>query len=343
MTRDGEEEPGWLRVKKSREAREASSERRAASTSPSEDAEESGRASAEDGDYIEVAPVCLWLGCPDFERDFGKAAFLTHVKDAHLSLLGSEGGSESFVCKWKDCERDLKPFKAKYMLDVHCRKHTGEKPHKCDWGGGACTKRYSRLENLKTHVRSHTGDKPYVCEYADCQKAFSNASDRAKHMNRTHSDKKPYVCYVNPDECQKSYTDPSSLRKHIKTVHGDEFYDKDFRRRLRSQADGSTNGSTGHHSSSVSPASNSNPLSTTPDAGLYHTGSAALLNSGAALLNGVGGHGLHAQALPHFAAPVDGYRGFHDSFWSPPARIQPTQPPLRVPFPASHSHPLLQS
>ncbi len=50
-----------------------------------------------------------------------------------------------------------------------------------------CFKAYSRLENLKTHLRSHTGEKPYVCEHEGCNKAFSNASDRAKHQNRTHS------------------------------------------------------------------------------------------------------------------------------------------------------------
>ena len=50
-----------------------------------------------------------------------------------------------------------------------------------------CAKAYSRLENLKTHLRSHTGEKPYVCEHESCNKAFSNASDRAKHQNRTHS------------------------------------------------------------------------------------------------------------------------------------------------------------
>ena len=32
---------------------------------------------------------------------------------------------------WKDCTREEKPFKAQYMLVVHMRRHTGEKPHKC--------------------------------------------------------------------------------------------------------------------------------------------------------------------------------------------------------------------
>uniref|UniRef100_A0A8C9ESW9 C2H2-type domain-containing protein n=1 Tax=Pavo cristatus TaxID=9049 RepID=A0A8C9ESW9_PAVCR len=36
-----------------------------------------------------------------------------------------------FVCRWLDCSREQKPFKAQYMLVVHMRRHTGEKPHKC--------------------------------------------------------------------------------------------------------------------------------------------------------------------------------------------------------------------
>lgn len=60
-----------------------------------------------------------------------------------------------------------------------------------------CAKAYSRLENLKTHLRSHTGEKPYVCEHEGCNKAFSNASDRAKHQNRTHSNEvRPSFCVL---------------------------------------------------------------------------------------------------------------------------------------------------
>uniref|UniRef100_A0A8C5PCH4 GLI family zinc finger 3 n=1 Tax=Leptobrachium leishanense TaxID=445787 RepID=A0A8C5PCH4_9ANUR len=154
---------------------------------------------------------CHWEGC---SREYDTQEQLVH----HINNDHIHGEKKEFVCRWLDCSREQKPFKAQYMLVVHMRRHTGEKPHKCTFEG--CAKAYSRLENLKTHLRSHTGEKPYVCEHEGCNKAFSNASDRAKHQNRTHSNEKPYVCKI--PGCTKRYTDPSSLRKHVKTVHGPE-------------------------------------------------------------------------------------------------------------------------
>ncbi|XP_018334384.1 transcriptional activator cubitus interruptus isoform X2 [Agrilus planipennis] len=165
----------------------------------------------EPGDFIETN--CHWKDCgTEFPT---QDDLVKHINNDHI-----HANKKSFVCRWDGCSRAEKPFKAQYMLVVHMRRHTGEKPHKCTFEG--CYKAYSRLENLKTHLRSHTGEKPYTCEYPGCSKAFSNASDRAKHQNRTHSNEKPYVCKA--PGCTKRYTDPSSLRKHVKTVHGAEFY-----------------------------------------------------------------------------------------------------------------------
>ncbi|XP_075231625.1 transcriptional activator cubitus interruptus isoform X2 [Lycorma delicatula] len=173
--------------------------------------ESAGDLKDEPGDFIETN--CHWKECGmEFQT---QDHLVKHINNDHI-----HANKKAFVCRWEDCSREEKPFKAQYMLVVHMRRHTGEKPHKCTFEG--CTKAYSRLENLKTHLRSHTGEKPYTCEYPGCTKAFSNASDRAKHQNRTHSNEKPYVCKA--PGCTKRYTDPSSLRKHVKTVHGAEFY-----------------------------------------------------------------------------------------------------------------------
>ncbi|GMR42293.1 hypothetical protein PMAYCL1PPCAC_12488, partial [Pristionchus mayeri] len=156
---------------------------------------------------------CHWQGC---ERNYStQRALVEHVFHQHIQH------EKDYKCMWRGCERE-EPFRAQYMLVVHVRRHTGEKPNVCSFDN--CMKSYSRLENLKTHMRTHTGERPYQCEFPNCNKAFSNASDRAKHQNRTHSDSKPYECTLS--NCNKSYTDPSSLRKHIKTVHGDEAYEK---------------------------------------------------------------------------------------------------------------------
>ncbi|XP_060717457.1 transcriptional activator GLI3 isoform X2 [Tachysurus vachellii] len=143
---------------------------------------------------------CHWENCC---REFDTQEQLVH----HINNDHIHGEKKEFVCRWEECSRDQKPFKAQYMLVVHMRRHTGEKPHKCTFEG--CSKAYSRLENLKTHLRSHTGEKPYVCEHEGCNKAFSNASDRAKHQNRTHSNETAQPSPSSQSPCS-SYQSPSS-------------------------------------------------------------------------------------------------------------------------------------
>jgi transcriptional activator cubitus interruptus len=80
----------------------------------------------EPGDFIETN--CHWKEC---SQEFTtQDELVKHINNDHI-----HGNKKSFVCRWKECSREEKPFKAQYMLVVHMRRHTGEKPHKCTFEG----------------------------------------------------------------------------------------------------------------------------------------------------------------------------------------------------------------
>lgn len=154
----------------------------------------------------DVPCTCQWEGCQLRLQNLQQ--LVSHIEHAHTTSL------QNYVCLWRGCVRDRKPFDARYKLITHLRCHTGERPYHCTHGN--CSRKFSRLENLKLHMRTHTGEKPYLCHHADCGKKFNNTSDRAKHM-KTHITRKPYLC--RHPGCNKAYTDPSSMRKHVKFAH----------------------------------------------------------------------------------------------------------------------------
>ena len=68
---------------------------------------------------------CRWADCDKQCEDLGD--LVKHVNSDHIY----RDSRKDFVCHWTGCVRERKPFKAQYMLLVHMRRHTGEKPHKC--------------------------------------------------------------------------------------------------------------------------------------------------------------------------------------------------------------------
>ena len=68
---------------------------------------------------------CRWSDCSKQCEDLD--GLVRHVNSDHIY----RDSRKEFVCNWMACVRERKPFKAQYMLLVHMRRHTGEKPHKC--------------------------------------------------------------------------------------------------------------------------------------------------------------------------------------------------------------------
>lgn len=85
----------------------------------------------------------------------------------------------AFRCPVEECG---KLYAKASHVRAHLRRHSGEKPYPCTWGG--CNWRFARSDELARHRRSHSGDKPYRC--AECGKRFARSDHLAKH-GRVHA------------------------------------------------------------------------------------------------------------------------------------------------------------
>ncbi|XP_030232918.1 WT1 transcription factor b isoform X2 [Gadus morhua] len=140
----------------------------------------------------------VFRGLQDVRRVPGIAAPVARSVDAT---------KRPFVCPYPGCTKRY--FKLSH-LQMHGRKHTGEKPYQCDFTD--CGRRFSRSDQLKRHQRRHTGVKPFQC--ATCERKFSR-SDHLKTHTRTHTGKtseKPFLCcWIN---CQKKFARSDELVRH---------------------------------------------------------------------------------------------------------------------------------
>lgn len=136
----------------------------------------------------------------------------SYKKLEHLSEYGQRCREfvkrKSFICEY--CGRE---FNRKLNLQLHVRRHTGEKPYGCQ----LCGKAFYTNQQLAIHVRCHTGERPYTCGI--CSKSFTGPT--ALYIHRKQHDKvKRHLC----PHCGKRFFWRSAFIGHIRLHTGERPY-----------------------------------------------------------------------------------------------------------------------
>ena len=90
-----------------------------------------------------------------------------------------------------------------YSCNHHEKRHTEEKPHKCNH----CEAAFLDRPDLTKHERIHTGENPFKC--TQCGKCFRRGCHLKQHA-RTHRGEKPFRCM----QCGKTFNSAHHLKIH---------------------------------------------------------------------------------------------------------------------------------
>ena len=118
----------------------------------------------------------------------------------------NEGQKQIFLLQCNFCP---KVFRAKSVLDIHERKHTGIKPFQCT----ECPASFTTVWNLRTHEKKHMGTNHFVCQC--CGKNLSTKVALNDHMT-VHTGDRPYKC----DKCELTFKRTTNIWRHKKKCIG---------------------------------------------------------------------------------------------------------------------------
>ena len=118
----------------------------------------------------------------------------------------SQGQKQIFLLQCNFC---TKVFRAKSLLEIHERKHTGIKPFQCT----ECSLSFTTVWNLRAHEKKHTGTNNFVCK--KCGKNLSTKIALNDHMT-VHTGERPHKC----EKCGLSFKRTTNAWRHKKKCTG---------------------------------------------------------------------------------------------------------------------------
>lgn len=151
-------------------------------------------------------------------------------------ITGKNGSQNEFVCQTCQyiCDEKCK-------LNIHFRKHHGDKPYICDLCNYRATQkslliRHMLLKHIKVknfschicrfkfvakrepnkHIREHTGKYLHICNFCKCK--FSRKSHLTNHVKYIHTKEKTFSCHICNFKCVTN----SDLKKHLKKHTGEK-------------------------------------------------------------------------------------------------------------------------
>lgn len=140
--------------------------------------------------------------------------YCSECKNTYRLLGAYKNHKRNGKCKF-ECEHCGKSFTSRYYANYKChlKNHVKDRSHTCT----VCNKSYSDLHTLNIHMRKHSGNRPYMCQHCGLQ--FYSSSHLLSHENSIHCEPPgKYQCEI----CDAKLSTLGNLRVHQNVVHAEE-------------------------------------------------------------------------------------------------------------------------